>query len=307
MIHTLKILDYQERKLMKTGLIGLGAMGAPMALNLHKAGYLSAVWNRTRAKASEFAAQTGVFMAETPAQLAACSEFILISVSRDNDLSEIIEALLPGIRPSAVVADTSTVSAETARAVARKLREQGVEFLDCPVSGGVEGARNARLAMMVGGETVALEQVRGPLSAIATPIVHMGPTGSGQATKAVNQIMAAGINQAVTEALAFGEAMGLDMDKVSEVVSSGAAANWFLSHRGKTMLTGQFKPGFKVALHHKDLLICRAMALAKTGTTLPLVEMSLDHYGWLMEAGYGEEDISALYRLKGKPVQRESQ
>src|SRR5919198_5201207 len=166
MIHTIKISDYQERKLMKTGLIGLGAMGMPMALNLHKAGYLSAVWNRTRAKAGELAAQTGVFMAETPAQLAECSEFIIISVSRDSDLIEIVEALLLGIRPGTVVADTSTVSAETARVMAGKLREKAAEFLDCPVSGGVEGARNARLAMMVGGEAVALEQGRGPLFSI---------------------------------------------------------------------------------------------------------------------------------------------
>jgi 3-hydroxyisobutyrate dehydrogenase len=132
--------------------------------------------------------------------------------------------------------------------------------------------------------------------------VHIGPTGSGQATKAVNQIMAAGINQAVTEALAFGEAMGLNMDKVIEVVGSGAAANWFLSHRGRTMLAGSFAPGFKVALHHKDLLICRAMA-ATRGMSLPIVEMTLDNYQRLMEAGHGEEDISALYRLKGQQPQ----
>ncbi len=291
---------------MKTGVIGLGAMGAPMALNLHRAGHLCAVWNRTPTQAEELAAKTGVFIAETPAQLAECSELIVTSISRDSDLMEVVEALLPAIRQGTVVADTSTVSADTARAVAGKLRERSAEFLDCPVSGGVEGARNASLAMMVGGDPAVLERVREPLSAIAATLVHMGPTGSGQATKAVNQIMAAGINQAVTEALAFGEAMGLDMDKVIEVVGKGAAANWFLSHRGGTMLAGRFAPGFKVALHHKDLLICRAMAAAMN-MPLPIVEMSLDHYRQLMETGHGEEDISALYRLKGQQAQGQSQ
>jgi 3-hydroxyisobutyrate dehydrogenase len=126
---------------MKTGVIGLGAMGTPMALNLYRAGHLCAVWNRTPTQAEALSAKTGGLVAQTPAQLAACSDLILISVSRDSDLLEVIEALLPAILPSRVVADTSTVSADTARAVAEKLRERRAEFLDCPVSGGVEGAR----------------------------------------------------------------------------------------------------------------------------------------------------------------------
>jgi 3-hydroxyisobutyrate dehydrogenase len=163
------------------------------------------------------------------------------------------------------------------------------------VSGGAEGARNATLAMMVGGSAEALERARPVLSKVAANIVHMGPTGSGQATKAVNQIMAAGINQAVTEALAFGAAMGLDMDKVIDVVGSGAAANWFLDHRGRTMVAGSFKPGFKVALHHKDLDIIREMA---RDVPLSVVESTLRDYAQLLREGHGEEDISALYRLK---------
>jgi 3-hydroxyisobutyrate dehydrogenase len=282
---------------MKTGIIGLGSMGAPMALNLHKAGHLSGVWNRTRARAEEVAAQTGVAVAESPAALAGQVDFLITCVSRDTDLKAVIEALIPGIHPGLVVADTSTVSAETAREVAQILESKGAGFLDCPVSGGVEGAKNARLAMMVGGKAEVLERVKDVLSAIAATIVHMGPSGSGQATKAVNQIMGAGINQAVTEALAFGKAMGLDMDKVIQVVGSGASANWFLSHRGKTMLEGNYPPGFKVVLHHKDLLICRAMAEA-AGMSIPVTEMTLDHYAKLMEQGDGEEDISALFRLK---------
>ena|GEM_PF-3969779 len=227
-------------------------------------------------------------------ELAAGVDLVLTSVSRDSDLEEVINALLPGVRPGGAVADTSTVSADTARAMAAALKPKGAAFLDCPVSGGVEGALNGHLAMMVGGEETVLEHVRPALATLATTIVHMGPSGSGQATKAVNQIMAAGINQAVTEALAFGESMGLDLAKVIDVVSQGAAANWYLSHRGKTMVAGRFEPGFKVALHHKDLAICRAMG----GPPLPIVDLTLENYQRLIDRGYGAEDISALYRIK---------
>ena len=279
---------------MKVGVIGLGAMGAPMAMNLHRAGLLRAVWNRTRSRAQALSRETGVAIAESPAELAAGVDLVLTSVSRDADLEEVINALLPGVRAGGAVADTSTVSANTARAMAVTLKLEGAAFLDCPVSGGVEGARNGRLAMMVGGEETVLELIRPALAALAATIVYMGPSGSGQATKAVNQIMAAGINQAVTEALAFGESMGLDLTKVIDVVSQGAAANWYLSHRGKTMVAGRFDPGFKVALHHKDLAICRAMG----GPPLPIVDLTLENYQRLIDRGYGAEDISALYRIK---------
>lgn len=280
---------------MKVGVIGLGAMGAPMAMNLHRAGLLRAVWNRTGSRAHALSRETGVAIAESPAELAAGVDLVLTSVSRDADLDEVINALLPGIRPGGVVADTSTVSADTARTMAAALKPKGAAFLDCPVSGGVEGARNGRLAMMVGGEEPVLELIRPALATLAATIVHMGPSGSGQATKAVNQIMAAGINQAVTEALAFGESMGLDLAKVIDVVSQGAAANWYLSHRGKTMVAGRFAPGFKVALHHKDLAICRAMS---GGLPLPIVDLTLENYQRLIDRGHGAEDISALYRIK---------
>jgi len=280
---------------MKVGVIGLGAMGAPMAMNLHRAGLLCTVWNRTRSRADALARETGVAIAESPAELAAGMHLVLTSVSRDADLEEVIDALLPGIRPGGVVADTSTVSADTARAMAAALKPKGAAFLDCPVSGGVEGARNGRLAMMVGGEEAVLEHIRPALATLAATIVYMGPSGSGQATKAVNQIMAAGINQAVTEALAFGESMGLDLTKVIDVVSQGAAANWYLSHRAKIVVAGRFDPGFKVALHHKDLAICRAMG---GGRPLPIVDLTLENYQRLIDRGYGAEDISALYRIK---------
>ena len=196
-----------------------------------------------------------------------------------------------------VVLDTSTVSSDTAREVSDRLQGHGIHFLDSPVSGGREGAEKASMVMMVGGDASVLERVMPVLASISRKVVHMGPVGSGQATKAVNQIMCAGINQAVTEALAFGQHQGLDMQKAVDVVSSGAAGNWFVEHRGMSMTGGSFAPGFRVALHHKDLKICQAM-LAADHVQLPMVEMTLVHYERLMADGHGDEDISALYRLK---------
>ena len=281
---------------MKTGIIGLGAMGAPVARNLHAAGYLAAVWNRSADKAAQLHADTGVPVAGSPAELARTCELIILSVSADADLLEVITALQPGLQDNAVVLDTSTVSRATAQQAAATLHP-AADFLDAPVSGGIEGARNGTLAMMVGGDEKVLERIRPVLDSIAGRVEHMGPVGAGQATKAVNQVMAAGINQAVTEALAFAEALGLPLDKVIEVVGSGAAGNWFLSHRGPNMSQGKFEPGFRVALHHKDLAICKAMA-AELGVAMPVVEMTLIHYRRLMEAGFGNEDISALFREK---------
>jgi 3-hydroxyisobutyrate dehydrogenase len=201
------------------------------------------------------------------------------------------------IKPGSVVVDMSTVSSATAITAASMLAEKQAAFLDAPVSGGVEGAKKGTLAMMAGGDAAVLEKIRPVLAAMTGRILHMGKTGAGQATKAANQIMAAGINQAVTEALAFAEIQGLPMDKVIDVISGGAAGNWFLQHRGLTMTNGIFAPGFKLALHHKDLKICQAMAAA-AGFPAPLTDMTAADYQQLMAQGYGEEDISALYRLK---------
>jgi len=283
--------------MMKTGIIGLGAMGTPMARNLHRAGCLVALWNRTHAKARQLGDELGVPVAGSPAELAQQCDLILLSVSADADVIETVEALLPGIRAGSIVVDTSTVSMQTARVAANRLQPARAGFLDAPVSGGVEGAARGALAMMVGGEEELLERARPVLESIAARIEHMGPVGAGQATKAVNQVMAAGINQAVTEALAFAGALDLPMDRVIDVLGSGAAGNWFLAHRGPTMTAGKFEPGFRVALHHKDLAICQRMADA-LGVALPLVEMTLIHYRRLMAAGLGDEDISALFREK---------
>ena len=287
---------------MQTGVIGLGAMGAYMAINFHKAGSLHRIWNRSREKAETIAKETGVEIADSPEQLAKECELIITCVSRDEDVLSVIERISTNIKPGTIVVDTSTVASDTAKKAAEILHKQGAHLLDSPVSGGVEGAKNGSLAMMVGGDESALGLARPTLQAIASNIAYIGPTGSGQACKAVNQLMAAGINQAVTEALAFGEVMGLAMDKVVDIVATGAAGNWFLDHRGKTMLADSYVPGFKLALHHKDLGICQSMLKNTCDASLPMIEMTLIHYQRLMDEGYGDEDISALFRLKKKQL-----
>ncbi len=283
---------------MKTGVIGLGAMGAAMALNLHKAGHLHRIWNRTVSKAEQLSLQTGVTVAGSLEELASACDLVLTCVSRDNDVLEVINRIASTLQPGSVVIDTSTVSTQTAHQAADIIKGKGGHFLDCPVTGGVEGAKNAALSMMVGGDESVIEGLRPVLASMTRRVVYIGPTGSGQACKAVNQIICAGINQAVTEGLAFGERMHLDMGKVLEAISGGAAGNWFMDHRGKTMLAGQFPAGFKVNLHHKDLQICMAMATQNGDTSLPLTAMTVADYEKLMAGGFGDEDISSLYRLK---------
>jgi len=282
---------------MKTGFIGLGAMGISMVRNLAKQGLLATIWNRSEGVAANVAEELGVVHADSPADLARQIDVLLTCVSADSDVIDVIERVLPGLDKGNVVVDISTVSCETAKQVARILATKSVHFLDAPVSGGTEGAKNGTLAMMIGGDEAVLNRVRPILNALTSRIMYMGDVGNGQGTKAVNQVMAAGINQAVTEALAFGEAQGLAMDKVIEVISEGAAGNWFLNHRGSTMTQGEFAPGFKIALHHKDLMICKKSA-QNLNMALPLAEMTLDHYKTLIKSGYGNEDISALYRIK---------
>jgi len=287
--------------MLNAGFIGLGSMGAAMARNVAKAGLLGAVWNRTEAKATELASELSVTQAGSPAELASQTDVILMCVSADEDVLDVIQQLLPALETGKTVVDMSTVSRETAREADRRVRERGADFLDAPVTGGMEGARNGTLAIMVGGHEGTLERVRPVLSAMGQRIVHMGATGMGQSAKAVNQVLCAGINEAVTEALAFGDQLDLDPDKLIQVLSGGAAGNWFLEKRGPTMTRNLFEPGFKLALHHKDLAICLTMANA-LGVTLPLAAMTLEHYRELMAAGHGDEDIAALYRLKRPPT-----
>lgn len=282
---------------MHVGFVGLGAMGTPMARNLAKAGLLVAVHNRTAARAESFAAETGCTAATTPAGLARDCDVIVTCVAADADVLEVIDALAGSLGPRVVVIDCSTVSAATARSAAERLGAVGANFLDCPVSGGTEGAVAGTLSIMVGGDADTLERVTPVLAAIGKRIVHMGGHGAGQATKAANQIAVAGVNQAVSEALAFARAQGLDLGRVIDALGGGAAQSWFLANRGPNMERMDFPLGFRVRLHHKDLGICREMA-AERSVQLPIVEMTLLHYARLIEAGHGDEDVSSLYRLK---------
>ena len=272
-------------------------MGAGMARNLHKHQLLAAVWNRTQAKSLALAQETGCVAAATPADLAQRCNVIVICVSADADVLAVIEALLPVIQPNTIVIDCSTVSADTARSAAHRLRGRKAAFLDAPVSGGVEGARDGTLAIMVGGELEAFERARPVLAALGRTVTHFGASGAGQAAKATNQIMCAGIIQAVAEAMAFAKSEDLPLDRLIETLGKGAGSSWYFVNRAPNIVRDSYPAGFRVRLHEKDLKICRAMA-ARHGVQLPLIEMTLVHYRRLIEQGHGDEDISTLFRLK---------
>jgi 3-hydroxyisobutyrate dehydrogenase len=282
---------------MKTAFIGLGAMGLPMARNLASAGLLSGAWSRSPTVAAALAAHAGVRSYADPESLAADCDLIVLCVSADADVLELVGRLAPQLRPGSIVVDCSTVSAETARSAAVTLAAIGSSFLDCPVSGGVEGARNATLAIMCGGEEAAFVKARPVLQAMGKTVVRIGPSGFGQATKATNQIMCAGIIQAVGEAMAFARAEGLPLDKVIETLGQGAGSSWYFVHRAPYMARGEFPAGFRVKLHKKDLKICQKMA-ERHGAHLPIVETTLMHYRKLIADGHGDEDISTIFRLK---------
>jgi 3-hydroxyisobutyrate dehydrogenase len=282
---------------LRVGFIGLGAMGLGMARNLHKHGLLGAVWNRTASKAQTLAKETGVAAAASVADLATRSDAIVSCVSADADVLAIVDELQPAIRPGTIVIDCSTISADTARCAAHRLRERNVQFLDAPVSGGVEGARDGTLAIMVGGDERAFERAQPVLQAMGRAVTHFGASGAGQAAKATNQIMCAGVMQAVAEAMAFAKSEELPLDKLIETLGKGAGSSWYFVHRAPNILKDSYPPGFRVRLHEKDLKICRAMA-ARHGVQLPLIEMTLVHYRRLIEQGHGDEDISTLFRLK---------
>jgi len=282
---------------IKTGVVGLGAMGAPMAGHLAEAGLLHMVWNRTAARADIVAKQAGVTAADTPAQMADSCNVILTCVSADQDLLDVIDQLLPGIKPGSVVVDVSTVSPATARQISANLLEAGAGFVDAPVSGGVEGAQKGTLSVMAGGDSASISRIMPVLEAISASVTHMGPVGFGQATKAVNQVMIAGIAEAVCEALALAEKLNLPSERLLAVVGAGAAGSWFLEHRGPTMLESRFDVGFKLSLLLKDLLICKELA-RDLDISMSTVEAAIRDYRVLVELGDGDHDISGLIRLK---------
>ncbi|MFO7762171.1 MAG: NAD(P)-dependent oxidoreductase [Wenzhouxiangellaceae bacterium] len=284
--------------MITTGFLGLGAMGEPMAGHLHRRGLLAGVWNRSRDKSDAFArTHAGVEVADTPAALARGVDVVLVCVSADDDLRAVVAELEPGLRPGMIVVDHSTVAPATAREVAERLRALDVGFVDAPVTGGVEGARNGQLAIMAGGERDAFERLDQVFAAYGKAWRHLGPAGAGQSAKAVNQLIVAGIAEAVCEGLAIVEKLGLPQDDMLELLGGGAAGNWFLEKRGATMLADSFETGFDPKLLLKDLQICASLLddLSFESSVLP---NALEDYRRLVEGGETGRDISALIRQK---------
>ena len=288
---------------MRVGFVGLGAMGSHMARNLHRAGLLAGVFNRTADKARTLAAELNVKAYATLGELAADVDAVVSCVSADQDVLEVARGCAPQLRRGALFLDCSTISAESARQIAQLLAPGGVDFLDCPVSGGIEGARDATLVIMVGGTPEAFARAKPILEALGRTITLFGPTGSGQAAKATNQIMCAGIIETVAEAMAFARAQGLPLEQLIETLGKGAGSSWYFVHRAPNMVRNAYPAGFRVRLHAKDLGICRDMA-ARFGVALPVVERMLGEYAELIARGFGDEDISATFRLKEELFER---
>jgi len=282
---------------LQVGFVGLGAMGWPMAGHLARSGLLKSVWTRTPAKAAAAALEFGIDAVDSLARLAGQCDVIALCVPADADVFEAVEAIARHAGPGTIVVDHSTVSSVTAGLARERMRAAAGDFIDAPVSGGVEGAIHGRLSVMVGGDAGVLDRVRPVLDCYAAKISHMGDIGAGQNTKAVNQVLVAGIANAVCEGLALGEKLGLDADMLIPTLLAGAAGNWFLEKRGATMLRNEFSVGFKLALLHKDLKIVRD--LARTARIdRSVIDQALADYAVLIAQGHGDEDISALIRLK---------
>ena len=281
----------------RTGVIGLGAMGGPMARHLAITGFLAAVWNRSGQVADDYAEELGTRRASSPADLAGDCNIVLICVSADPDLEQVVEQIRPGLEQGDVVIDASTVSPDVTKRLAADLQANGVDWIDAPVSGGVEGAINGRLSVMAGGDFATFSRVLPVLEAFSSSVTHMGPVGSGQATKAVNQVIVGGIAEAVCEALALSEKLNLPSERLLSVLTAGAADSWFLRHRGQSMLEDRFEPGFKQALLLKDLKIVQTMA-RNLNISMQMVEATIEDYAALVAAGDGDKDTSGLIKRK---------
>jgi len=284
-----------------TGVIGLGAMGGPMARHLASQGLLSGLWNRTSRKADVLSAELGVARKDSPSELAADCNILLTCVSADEDLDAVLKLARPGLTPGDVVIDTSTVSPVLTRRLAEQLAQISVGFVDAPVSGGAEGAVKGTLSVMAGGDFATFSRVLPVLESFSSTVTHMGPAGSGQATKAVNQVIVGGLAEAVCEALALSEKLNLPSERLLSVLSGGAADSWFLRHRGKSMLENRFETGFKLSLLLKDLKIIRALA-RELDIEMHTVDNAIGDYEALVAAGDGDNDISGLIKRKRKQM-----
>jgi len=282
---------------MKVTFIGLGTMGAGMASNILKAGHELTVHNRTREKEKILAA-AGARCAASPREAASGAEIIVICVSDTPDVEEIVlgdDGVINGASAGAVVVDMSTISPTATRRMAAKLGDKGIKMLDAPVSGGSEGAQNGTLAIMVGGDAADFETALPILEAMGKTVTHVGAIGAGQFTKAINQIIITGTYLTVAEGLTLGIKAGLDMHKVIQAISGGAANSWVLQNRAMNVVDNTYPLGFRVRLHQKDLKIALDVA-RELGVTLPATALVAQIENGLIAQGYGDEDISALAR-----------
>lgn len=283
---------------MNVAFIGTGIMGAPMAGHLLAAGHALTVHNRTKAKAEPLLAR-GARWAATPADAARDADAILVCVTDTPDVERVIladDGVLATIKPGSIVVDHSTISPSATRTIAAKLMERQIDFLDAPVSGGDVGARNATLAIMVGGEESSLVRVKPLLEKMGKSIVHCGPAGAGQLTKLVNQVLVSVTNLAVCEALVFARKAGLDLNKTIAAVGAGAAGSWQLNNLGPRMAAGDFAPGFTIDLMQKDLRLVLAAA-AEAGAALPAGGIVHQLFSSAQAHGDGHAGTQALFKV----------
>lgn len=286
------------------GFIGLGIMGRGMTHNLLKAGRTVTVWNRTAARMDEFI-PAGAKSASSPAELAAQCDVILICVSDTPDVESVlfsVNGVSAGIKPGALVVDHSTISPQKTVELAKRLNAQGAAYLDAPVSGGSEGAKNGTLSIMVGGEAADFERALPILQAYGKTITHVGAQGAGQMAKLVNQILVVVNQLAASEALLFAQAGGLDLAKTIEAVKGGAAGSWMLANRGPQMIVRDFRPGFTIDLQQKDLRLVLEAA-DEMGIPLIATGMVFQMYRALQAQGLGGEGnhglVKALEKMMG--------
>lgn len=281
----------------KVAFIGLGVMGFPMAGHLsQKGGHDVTVYNRTGEKAAAWVSKFGGNAAETPAEAARDADFVFTCVGNDDDLRSVTtgeNGALATMKPGAILIDNTTASAEVARELAKAASGKGCGFIDAPVSGGQAGAENGVLTVMCGGDEETFAKARPVIDAYARMVGLMGPVGSGQLTKMVNQICIAGLVQGLSEAIHFGQKAGLDIEKVVDVISKGAAGSWQMENRHKTMNAGKYDFGFAVDWMRKDLDIVLTEA-KQNGATLPVTALVDQFYAEVQKMGGNRWDTSSL-------------
>lgn len=281
----------------RVGFIGLGIMGRGMARNILKAGFPLRVWNRTASRMDELTAE-GAGPASSPGDLAFHSDIIITCVSDTPDVEQVLlgeGGVIHGARPGSLVIDMSTISPRATQRIAAQLAERHIHMLDAPVSGGSEGAARGTLSIMVGGDVTQFERALPVFQAMGKTITHLGPIGAGQTTKLVNQILVVGHALAMSEALLFAQAGGVDLRKALEAVAGGAAGSWMLSNRGPQILARDWRPGFTIDLQQKDLRLVLQEA-DRLGVPLPGTALIHQLYRTLQARGLGHEGNHALIK-----------